>query len=178
MVGKPYMKILDENGLLLCAYQGNIFEASVELPCSSKVFLRRFIYSKWTWDEFDRNDSDFLTLQPIDCFKAIERQYGPFYYGKVKYSPLAMHWLGYVTHAISVNFKLTTREVNCFFPFNEVIEHFYTYQFFSVEMAIERLMEEWGYTPKDFDINERFKKAYRERMIALGIFKPVDSSKK
>lgn len=39
-------------------------------------------------------------------------------------------------------------------------------------------MEDRGYTPKDFDINERFKEAYRERMIALGIFKPVAPDKK
>ncbi len=172
------MKILDQNGLLLCGYQGKIFEASVELPCSSKVFLRRFIYSKWTMDIFDENDSDELTLQPIDCFKDIERQYGPFHYGKAKYSPLAMHWLGYITRAISVNFKLSTREVNRFFPFNEIINNYYVYHTFSIEMAIERLMEDRGYTPKDFDINERFKKAYRERMIALGIFKPVAPDKK
>ena len=41
------MRELDTNGLRLCEYQGKLFEESASrFPCSTKVFLRRFYYSK------------------------------------------------------------------------------------------------------------------------------------
>ena len=41
------MRNFDHNGLLLAEYQGKLFEESASrFPCSTKVFLRRFYYSK------------------------------------------------------------------------------------------------------------------------------------
>lgn len=40
------MKEFDHNGLMLAEYQGKLFEKSVELDCSSSIFIRRFLHSE------------------------------------------------------------------------------------------------------------------------------------
>ena len=160
-------KVLDKNGLLLCEYQAKIFEESTKLNCSSKIFLRRFINSSFTKDKLDKNDSDFLTLQVIDCFNSLKDEYGPFHYGKTKYNPSSLYWLGYITRAISYFYNINTRLVNELLPFNEIINRYYVYHTLSIELAIEELISSYNLSEKDFDINERFKNIYRLKIEKL-----------
>ena len=55
------MKNFDHNGLLLCEFQGKIFEKSAELDCSSSVFLRRFLHSNLS-KALDDNTNSNLSL--------------------------------------------------------------------------------------------------------------------
>ena len=54
------MKKFDHNGLLLAEYQGKLFEKSVDLDCSTSVFLRRFLHSDFV-KKMDKNDASSLT---------------------------------------------------------------------------------------------------------------------
>lgn len=60
------MREFDFNGLLLCKYQGELFEKSVKvLDCSTPIFIRRFLHSDLLIT-LDNNDSARLTLNVID----------------------------------------------------------------------------------------------------------------
>lgn len=41
------MREFDHTGILLAEYQGKIFEKSVDLNCSTAIFVRRFLHSNY-----------------------------------------------------------------------------------------------------------------------------------
>ena len=54
------MREFDYNGFLLAEYQAKLFEKSVDLNCSSPVFLRRFLHSDLV-NILDENDSTIFS---------------------------------------------------------------------------------------------------------------------
>ena len=79
------MKNFDHNGLLLCDYQGKLFEKSTDLECSSSVFLRRFLHSNLL-KKIDTNTTSNLSLDAEEGLSEITKEFGESSYGKIKYS--------------------------------------------------------------------------------------------
>ena len=70
------MRIFDDYGLKMCAFQGNLFEKSLTaVKCSSPVFLRRFMFSK-TAEKMDKPGELRKLYYPyhsLDPAQAVER---------------------------------------------------------------------------------------------------------
>lgn len=159
------MREMDENGLLCAKYQASIFEGSIErFSCSSKVFLRRFVNSSFTFDVLDKNENWQISFREEDCYEAIEKEYGISGYGKEKYSAERLYWLGYLTRCLCYMLGITTKMANKYFPFTEIISHYEAYHTQSVEWCVMTLMEQKGLKESDFDPYLRFKKAYLPRL--------------
>ena len=75
------MREFDYNGFLLTEYQAKLFEKSVDLNCSSPVFLRRFLHSDLV-NILDENDSTILPLDVNEGIKSIMGQFGDTSYEK------------------------------------------------------------------------------------------------
>ena len=94
------MREFDYNGFLLAEYQAKLFEKSVDLNCSSPVFLRRFLHSDLV-NILDENDSTILPLDVNEGIKSIMGQFGDTSYGKNKYSKSSLFWMGYMYRYIA-----------------------------------------------------------------------------
>ena len=112
------MKKFDHNGLLLAEYQGKLFEKSVDLDCSTAVFLRRFLHSDFV-KKMDKNDASSLTLDVNEGMQSIQNQFGKSDYGKVKYSKDALFWLGYMYRYISYTRGVTPQFVMKLLPYKQ-----------------------------------------------------------
>ncbi|MGM9947860.1 hypothetical protein [Floccifex sp.] len=67
------MREFDYNGLLLAEYQGKLFEKSVELNCSTGIFMRRFLHSNLL-EKMDMNETAFLSLDVQEGIDSILEQ--------------------------------------------------------------------------------------------------------
>lgn len=155
------MREFDHNGLLLCEYQGKLFEKSVELNCSSPVFIRRFFYSE-ELEYLDDNNSAWISLDVCEGIRNIEKQFGKFNYGKNKYSKDTMFWMGYMYRYISYTRDVSTRVIMKLFNHKLMNEVFYSFHTQSPEWCVRSLLEINNLTEDIFDINYRFKKALKE----------------
>lgn len=156
------MREFDYNGLLLCKYQGELFEKSLKvLDCSTPIFIRRFLHSDLL-RTLDNNDSARLTLNVIDGFHILEDQYGKSQYGKKKFSSESMFWMGYLYRYISYTRDISTRLLFKLFDYKKVNELYYTYHTQNMEWCVENLLELFNYNENIFDKNWRLKEAIKK----------------
>ena len=156
------MREFDLNGLRLAEYQGNLFEASSkQLNCSSSVFIRRFLHSNLL-KLLDINESSRISLDVSDGLEAIEEEYGPTKYGKVKFSGEALFWMGYLYRYISYTRNIDTPLLFKLFDYKKVNELYYTYHTQSMEWCVENLLELYQLSENIFDKNWRLKEEIRK----------------
>lgn len=147
------MKKLDFNERKLCQIQGKIFEESIEkVECSSLIFIRRFMQSDLS-KKFDDYSFLVMALDINDCFYEIEKEYGVSSYGKIKYSKNEMFWIGYIYRALSIIYKLSSREIFKLFNAKKIVTYYNIYHTFDVEQAVEKMMESINYQIPDFEKN-------------------------
>ncbi len=75
------MKKFDHDGFLITEYQGKLFEKSVELNCSSPIFMRRFLHSNLL-EKLDNTHVQLLSLDVVEGLRDLVEQYGDEPYGK------------------------------------------------------------------------------------------------
>ena len=135
------MNKFDNDGLLLCKIQAELFEKSVTyLNCSSEVFVRRYMNSKIV------KDLDSLALLDdsttiLDIFDELEKEYGPTDYGSIKYHQDVMYWCGYLYRYFAYTYELSSKQVYKYLPLKYVASTYEGYHTMSVPNAIERLLE-------------------------------------
>lgn len=157
------MREFDENGLRIAEFQAKIFEKSVELlDCSTKIFLRRFFRSDLL-KKMDKNDSVFLTLDPIDGLFEIERQFGKTDYGKVKESKEKMFWIGYFYRYISYTRQTKTHLLIKWFPFEQLSILYSAYHTQDLEWCVRSLLIVNHLSENIFDPNWRLKQAMQKQ---------------
>lgn len=145
------MKKLDFNERKLCQIQGKIFEESIEkVECSSLIFIRRFMQSDLS-KKFDDYSFLVMALDINDCFYEIEKEYGVSSYGKIKYSKNEMFWIGYIYRALSIIYKLSSREIFKLFNAKKIVTYYNIYHTFDVEQAVGKMMESINYQIPDFE---------------------------
>ena len=154
------MRKFDHDGLLLAEFQGKIFEKSVELNCSSSIFIRRYLHSK-ILTKIDENNPNKLSLDAIEAINSINEQFGESNYGKEKYSKSAMFWMGYFYRYISYTREQSTKFVFKLFPYKLLNKLYYTYHTQDMEWCISNLLELEGLTEDIFDNNLRMKNIIR-----------------
>lgn len=150
------MKNFDHNGLLLAEFQGKLFEKSFELDCSTGIFVRRFLHSNLL-EKLDANNSTYLPLDPDEAMAEIMEQFGASSYGKTKYSPSALFWIGYMYRYISYTRQQRTAFVMKLFSYKQMNNVYFSFHTQDPEWCIQRLLELNNLTEDIFDNNYRLK---------------------
>ncbi len=138
------MKSMDSYGLKICAFQAELFEKSISsLECSSKIFIRRFMYS----DLASRMDSDGYYYDATgieDAFDELERQYGATKYGQYKYSAEEMHWIGYIYRYWAYTYEKSSKQLFKYIKPEKLRDLYFPYHSLDPAQAIERILESDG----------------------------------
>lgn len=156
------MRAFDHDGLLLAEYQGKLFEKSADLNCSTAVFIRRFLHSKYV-KKLDTNDLSALSLDVKEGIDNIQNQFGDSDYGKTKYSKSALFWIGYMYRYISYTREVTTKFVMKLFPHKQLNDVYYSFHTQDPEWCVQSLLEMNDQSEEIFDNNFRLKKVISER---------------
>lgn len=141
---------LDTLDLNLCRIQGDIFEKSIQkLNCSSQIFIRRFMNSKIATT---LDNKSYLTQSNNidDVFNELEEEYGPFNYGKEKFSMNEMQWIGYVFRCMSIVYNLSSKAIYKMFPANDVRTYYNVFHTFDIVQAAEGMLETKKYNFEDY----------------------------
>lgn len=163
------MRKIDKDGLTLCTLQGNLFVASLEnVMTSSEVFIRRFMGSNVA-KEFDSLAilDDSLTINGI--FQRLEDEFGKSNYGKVKYEPEVLFWVGYLYRYFSYVYALSSKHVYKIIKPKELRELYFVYHTFDPGQAIERILEDKNISFDQDTLNAQLLKLMRKRKYEKGI---------
>lgn len=162
------MKPLSSIEIKLCQKQAEIFEESVnKTPYSSPIFIRRFMYSSIS-KSFDEKLFLFRSESVEEVFALLDQEFGPSEYGKVKYSPDQMFWIGYIYRCLSIKYNLSSMTVYKLFKANEIVKYYNICHTFDIVEAAERMMDSINYddTPIEKKAYECMKKLiYQERLM-------------
>ena len=156
------MRKYDHDGLLLAEFQGKLFEKSYELKCSTPIFFRRFLHSDLLI-KLDANNTSTLSLDVNEGLDSILVQFGDSDYGKTKYSPAALFWIGYMYRYISYTREESTKFVMKTFDYKQMNDVYYTYHTQDPEWCIRNLLELNNLTEDYFNKNIRLKNLMREK---------------
>ena len=158
------MKEFDHDGLLLAEFQGKLFEKSVDLNCSSPIFIRRFLHSN-ILKKIDENNPQKLSLDVCEAINSINEQFGDSNYGKEKYSKSSMFWIGYVYRYISYTREQRTSFIMKLFPHKLLNRIYYAYHTQDLELCVSNLLELQGLNEDIFDNNLRLKSIILKKQI-------------
>lgn len=151
------MREFDHTGIILAEYQGKIFEKSVDLNCSTAIFVRRFLHSNYL-KKLDMNDLTSISLDVNEALDSIQSQFGASDYGKVKYSKNALFWIGYMYRYISYTRGITTKFTINLFTHKQMNDIYYSFHTQDPEWCIYSLLEMNNLSEDIFDNNKRLKK--------------------
>ena len=134
------MRKLDNNGLILCDLQSDLFEKSLSLECSSEIFIRRFMNSKIA-KQFDSTQilDDTLTISDIN--EELIKEYGYSSYGSIKYSKNELYWIGHIYRYLCYTYEITSKQAYKIIKPKELRSLFMAYHTFDTKHAIERILE-------------------------------------
>lgn len=161
------MRKFDYNGLKLCKFQAEIFEKSVDLDCSTPIFMRRFMHSKFA-ERIDLNETAFIILDSDDGLYELSLEYGKSTYGKIKFPKSSMYWIGYMYRYISYTREESTEFIMKTFDYNTMNELYYSFHTQDPEWVVESLLELYKLDPNYLDKNYRLKKvmeSYYKKMF-------------
>lgn len=150
------MRRFDHGGLLLAEYQGKLFEKSVELNCSTGIFVRRFIHSELL-KKLDVNNPVMVSLDINEGLDSITEQFGETDYGKEKYSADAMFWMGYMYRYISYTREASTKFVMDLWDYKKMSDLYYSFHTQDPEWCVRSMLEMLNLTENVFDNNYRLK---------------------
>lgn len=155
------MKTLDSNDLMLCRMQARLFEASAELtPCSSAVFVRRFMNS-YLASRMDSGAFLFESSTLPQMFGELDQEYGASKYGSQKLQPDQLYWMGYLYRYWACAFDMRSAIIFKCIGARELAELFVPYHSLDPEQAIRRISEAKGFV-LERDINELGVQTLRE----------------
>lgn len=135
------MKEFDEIGLKLCRLQGEVFTLSAERTgCGSGIFIRRFMNSSVA-SRLDRVGTLFEICDAVGILEEVEIEYGPSDYGKEKYNPEALYWMGYLYRYWCYVWEKTSKQVYQIIKPKELRQLYYPYHSLDPAHAIQRILE-------------------------------------
>lgn len=155
------MKKIDEEGLKLCALQADVFVASLDVvPCSSPIFIRRFMNSQVA----SRMDRRGFLLEASDVgsiLNEVSLQYGQTSYGRERYGREELYWLGYLYRYWAYTYEQSSKQVYKQIKAKELRKLYYPYHSLDPAQAIERILESSRVVGEE-DYTERGVKILRE----------------
>lgn len=149
------MKPLNSIEIQLCQKQAKIFEKSINATeCSSPIFIRRYMFSSIA-KSMDEKLYLFTSQTEEDAFSVLDDEFGKSAYGKEKYSPDQMYWIGYIYRCICIRYNLSSKAVYKLFNAKEIVKYYNICHTFDIVDASERMMEGISYDDSPIE-----KKAY------------------
>lgn len=143
------MRKIDTYGLKLCNFQAELFQKSlIEVECSSKIFIRRFMLSNLA-KRMDKDGFLFDSTDIIDALDELEDQFGPSDYGTVKFSPEEIYWTGYIYRYWSYITGKSSKQIYRIVKPDELQKLYFPYHSLDPEQAIERIKESKGLNEED-----------------------------
>lgn len=138
------MKKISKDGLLLCEFQAEVFENSVnKMDTSSGIFIRRFMKSEIA-KQFDNESILESNIQANDVLELINEEYGVSNYGSEKYTRNEIYWIGYIYRYFAFTYDLTSARVYKIVKPKELRSLFLPYHTMDPSQAIERILEAKG----------------------------------
>ena len=134
------MRTIDNNGLILCDLQSELFEKSLSLDCSSEIFIRRFMNSKIV-KQFDSTQILDDTLTIPDIYEQLVNEYGDSSYGSIKYSKNELYWIGHIYRYLCYIYEISSKQAYKIIKPKELRSVFLAYHTFDTKQAIERILE-------------------------------------
>ena len=131
---------MDNNGLILCDLQSEVFEKSLSLDCSSEIFIRRFMHSKIV-KKFDSTQILDDTLTIPDIYGELINEYGDSSYGSIKYSKNELYWIGHLYRYLCYTYEISSKQAYKIIKPKELRSLFLAYHTFDTKQAIERILE-------------------------------------
>ena len=157
------MKPLNSIEIMLCQKQAKIFEMSIDkASCSSPIFIRRFVHSSIA-KLMDDKVYLFTFQADSDAFSILDDEFGETRYGKEKYSPDLMFWIGYIYRCISIKYNLSTKAVYKLFGAREIVKYYNICHTYDIVDAAQRMMESISYD--DSPIEKKAYLAMKRRML-------------
>lgn len=138
------MKKPSSQDLELCRLQAALFEASAdEYPCSSPVFVRRFMNSSLA-KRFDDGGllAESNTIRSM--LDELDQQYGPSAYGSTHYDSETLYWMGYLYRYWNSAYGTSSKRMYKVIQARELSMLYYPYHSLDPAQAIERICEEKG----------------------------------
>ncbi len=154
----------DYDGLILCRLEAEIFEASLAyFSGSSEIFIRRFSHSSLA-NSFDTKSLSNTCDSVLKCLDSLKREYGDISYGKEKFSPDEMYWIGYTHRFFCLTYGVSSLEAFKILRPADLRNVFYPYHTLDCAASIERMLEARGRTLDEKELEEKVKSIYR-RML-------------
>jgi len=156
------MREFDNDCLIMCKIQGEIFEKSIELcTSSSSIFIKRYMnaYPALSMDKESFLIGSLSALQVIDL---LNEEY-PNPYGKEKYSKEEMYWIGYIYRCWSYVYNQRSKDIIKICSPKKMRELYFVYHSLDPIMVVDRILE-----ARDIKYeNDMFKKT--ETLISMMI---------
>ncbi len=144
------MKKIDEAGLKLCGIQAEVFRSSAaNTKCSSPIFIRRFMNSQ-TAQRMDNGGFLSEACDTAAVLAEVEAEYGASDYGKEKYGPEELYWIGYLYRYWCCTHEKSSKQVYKIIKPKQLRDLYYPYHSLDPTQAIERIMEAGNATEEDY----------------------------
>lgn len=154
------MKKMDEEGLKLCGLQAEVFSGSLaKMPCSSPIFIRRFMNSQVA-SRMDRRGFLLEACDAASILAEVDAQYGPTSYGTERYGAEELYWLGYLYRYWAYTHEKSSKQVYKLIKAGALRQLYYPLHSLDPAQAIERILE--GLGSQEADYTERGVRILRE----------------
>lgn len=166
-------RAFDTEGMRLATFQARLCASSLtRTKASSPVFLRRLMKSDYLL-KVDEGNSALLSLEEDEAFKALDDQYGPSSYGKIRYSEEALYWIGWIYRYIAYTRRIYSRLVYRLIKPDYLARVYPVYHTQDEEWVLDRILQSHGLAEADLDINERYKAIARRQNIFPKLICPL-----
>ena len=150
----PSSREMDASGLLLCRFQAEVFDLSLELGIGSLDFIRRFANSELCY-ELDSLGILTKPMQPrlfIEGMKGVKSTRGP------KWGEEELHWVGYVYRYWAYVDGIPMKRLCALFPPARMRKFFPLYHGLDPKEAINIWKKELKLMPNEETIYALFRK--------------------
>ena len=152
---------MNEIEIKLCERQADYFEESINLSCSSSLFISTFMNSSFARD-LDRTDDYYNYLSLHSLFRSMSNKYPKLSKNGMKYPVFVLRWIGYTYRAFSIITKKFSSEIYKELKADKMLEYYDVFHTFSPEYCVERLLEIINQNKESVDDYEIYKKAIKE----------------
>lgn len=115
-------------------------------------------------DSFDAKSLSRTGDSVSKCLDGLKKEYGDMRYGKEKFSPEEMYWIGYIHRFFCLSYGVSSLEAFKILKAAVLRKVFYPYHSLDCADAIERMLESRGRTLDQKELEEKVKSIYR-RML-------------
>lgn len=149
------MKLITQDGLLLCQIQANAFQNSIKkMNCSSEVFIRRFLNSQIA-TELDNECFLDDTKTGNDIFIELEQEYGETNYGKNRFDREMLAWMGYLYRYLCFTYELSSKQAYKLIKPKELRDFYVACNEMNPKEAIETIFQSKNISFQKEDVENR-----------------------